>query len=232
MPLHYNPQTSEITYQDKPAGAYTYQDGVGRVTLSFTCPCTPHEVGLLLIGLQQSLSYLKMQHPKHPSVPFKLDTVYHYEPMTPETPTPKYGQLSFSMAYECDPDEWIVPLSWFHRALTQLKTHQVETPIIIATIDTNEADITETHDTAFLYLTEKEIKRNGYIWHFHKNDPDHWPSNLHGHDYDKHLKLDAYTGRIYDVTSRHHWKTLSHKKLKAIQDILRTCPDFVEKLKG
>lgn len=232
MPLHYNPQTSVITYQEMPAGAFTSQDGVGRVTLSFTCPCAPNEVGLVLSGLQQGLSYLKRQHPKHPSVPFKLDTTFHYEPITPETAASSNGQLSFYMAYECDLDEWIVPLSWFHRSLTRLKAHQVETPIIVTTIETDEADITETHDRAFLYLTEKEIKQNGYIWHFHKNDADHWPSNLHGHDYDKHLKLDAYTGRIYDVTSRHQWKTLSSKKLNAIQDILRSCPDFVEKLKG
>jgi hypothetical protein len=49
------------------------------------------------------------------------------------------------------------------------------------------------------YLTEKQIKRDGYIWKFHKNDADGWPSPLHGLEYEKGLKLDVLTANIYDV---------------------------------
>jgi hypothetical protein len=70
--------------------------------------------------------------------------------------------------------------------------------VIALTFETSEADIAEGYDVR-RSLTEKVVKRDGCIWKFHKNDPDHWPSALHGHDYEKNVKLDAYTGEIYDV---------------------------------
>jgi hypothetical protein len=51
---------------------------------------------------------------------------------------------------------------------------------------------------------------------------------LHGHDYEKGLKLDVLTGRIYDVGSRQLCRTLKAKRLKSIQDELRASEDFRE----
>jgi hypothetical protein len=78
------------------------------------------------------------------------------------------------------------------------------------------------------FLTEKQVKRGGYIWKFHKSDADNWPSPLHGHDYDKGLKLDAITGDIYDVGTRARCKTLKVGDLQAVQDELRASKDFKE----
>ena len=48
------------------------------------------------------------------------------------------------------------------------------------TLETTEADIAEKYKVRRT-LTEKIIKRDGYIWKFHKGDTDHWPSALHAH---------------------------------------------------
>ena len=76
-------------------------------------------------------------------------------------------------------------------------------------------------------LTEKTIKQKGYVWRFHKNDADQWPSKLHGHEYHKNLKIDAITGEIYDAGTRELCMKLNVKKLEAIQSELRASPDFV-----
>ena len=70
------------------------------------------------------------------------------------------------------------------------------------------------------FVTEKQIKRNGYIWKFHKTDADHWHSELHGHDYEKALKLDFITGSIYDVGTGQQCETLKVAQLLFIQSEL------------
>ena len=95
-------------------------------------------------------------------------------------------------------------------------------------LETPEAEISELFQVR-RSLNEKVVKRDGYIWNFHKNDPDHWPSNLHGHDYDKGVKLDALTGNIYDVGTREHRMKLSQKELDRIQQELRNSKDFADK---
>ena len=70
------------------------------------------------------------------------------------------------------------------------------------------------------------MKRGSFVWDFHKSDADPWPSLLHGHDYDKGLKLDAITGQVYDVVTKTCCKVLKEKDLKAIQDALRKSKDF------
>ena len=75
-------------------------------------------------------------------------------------------------------------------------------------------------------LLEKHVKRGSYIWDFHKTDADPWPSRLHGHDYQKGLKLDAVTGNVYDVGTRQCCKKLKPKHLLEIQEKLRKSKDF------
>jgi hypothetical protein len=65
---------------------------------------------------------------------------------------------------------------------------------------------------------------------FHKTDVDTWPSILHGHEYDKNLKLDALTGDIFDVATRQRCATLTEKKLKVIQEELRQSKDFADRV--
>ncbi len=60
---------------------------------------------------------------------------------------------------------------------------------------------------------------------------DEWPSKLHGHDYDRNLKLDAVTGEIWDVGTRNNCKTLKSKILLNIQKHLFESADFTEKCK-
>jgi hypothetical protein len=75
------------------------------------------------------------------------------------------------------------------------------------------------------------VRRKNYIWDFHKTDPDLWPSALHGHEYDKGLKLDAITGKIFDAATRQHCKTLDPERLSSIQDELRASKDFKERVR-
>jgi hypothetical protein len=66
-------------------------------------------------------------------------------------------------------------------------------------------------------------------WRFHKNDPDPWPSLLHGHHYQKPLKLDALTGLIYRIQTRKPIQRLKEKPLREIQAALLASKDFREK---
>lgn len=51
-------------------------------------------------------------------------------------------------------------------------------------------------DYAFFCIKAK-IKLKGDIWTFHKFDSDPFPSQPHGHNYEKGTKLNVYDGRIY-----------------------------------
>jgi hypothetical protein len=135
------------------------------------------------------------------------------------------ARVSLNLTYECDADEWVVPLSWFAYGLSLLEKHKPHERIVSLTIQTEELDIAEEYKVPRM-LMEVIIKRNGYVWRFHKKDDDQWPSALHAHDNEKNLKLDALTGNIYDVATRHCCKKLSTKALKTVQDQLRGSKDF------
>jgi hypothetical protein len=120
-------------------------------------------------------------------------------------------------------DNWIVPLSWFDFGLSKIADDRPD-PVLL-TVETPEDSIAEEFEV-LRFLTEKQVKRGGYIWKFHKTDADNWPSPLHGHDYDKGLKLDVLTGEIYDVGSRQRCKILKRADLEAVQDKLRRSRDF------
>jgi hypothetical protein len=43
---------------------------------------------------------------------------------------------------------------------------------------------------------ELTLKRSGYKWRFHKNDPDPWPTKPQAHDYEEKVKLDIKDGTV------------------------------------
>lgn len=120
-------------------------------------------------------------------------------------------------------DDWSVPLSWFALGLSLIAENQP--PVALLTIETQANGVAKEFEGVRL-LTEKQVKRHGYIWKFHKSDADNWPSPLHGHDYDKGLKLDAITGKIYDAATRTLCAALKASELKCVQDELRKSKDF------
>ncbi|WP_431201571.1 hypothetical protein ACQ86E_20770 [Bradyrhizobium betae] len=136
----------------------------------------------------------------------------------------KDGQsiVRFSLEYTTT-GEWILPLSGLAVGLLQLPENQPAKPAL--TVATTDDAIDQEFDVPQL-LVEKLIKRKGHVWDFHKTDADPWPSRLHGHDYEKGLKLDALTGDIYDVATRTRCKTLKDRELKDVQSQLRDCKDF------
>ena len=96
-------------------------------------------------------------------------------------------------------------------------------------LNSDEGDIAEEYSVSRM-LTERTVRQGGYIWVFHKNDVDHWPSALHAHDYDKNLKLDALTGEIYDAATKQRCGKLKTAKLEEIHGELRRSKDFTDKI--
>jgi len=47
-----------------------------------------------------------------------------------------------------------------------------------------------------------KCKHGGRIWIVHPNDPDAWPSQPHGHEYERREKLNLSTGEIFSLPSR------------------------------
>jgi hypothetical protein len=139
------------------------------------------------------------------------------------------AHVSLNLTYECAKEEWVVPVSWFDYGLSFLEKHKAEERIVLLTIQTDEADIAEEYQVR-RSLTEVTVKRDGYIWIFHKTNTDQWPSAFHAHDYEKHLKLDAVTGNIYDAYTRQCCKTLSSKALEKVHDKLRESRDFTSRI--
>lgn len=139
------------------------------------------------------------------------------------------GKVSLNIQYDCRPDDWVVPLSWFAYGLSHLEQHRPKDHESDLKVETQEEDIGEEVQSLRL-LTEKTIRQQGYCWRFHKNDLDDWPSGLHGHDYDKNLTLDAVTGDIYDATTRKKLKSLKQKKLKELQNELRASKDLEDRV--
>jgi hypothetical protein len=138
------------------------------------------------------------------------------------------ARVRLNLTYECGSDEWVVPLSYFDYGLDQLTQYKAHNEIAVR-ITSGEDAIAERYNVVRL-LTEKSVKRDGYVWSFHNSDADNWPSAIHGHDYDKHLKLDVLTGKIYDAGTRQLCKKLTTAGLKAIQDELRGSKDFRDRV--
>jgi hypothetical protein len=113
--------------------------------------------------------------------------------------------------------------------LSHLAKHKPQKQVASLTITTDDAEIVEEFQV-LRYLTEKIVKRNGYVWQFHKTDTDQWPSLLHAHDYEKNLALDALSGDIYDAATRQRCKRLSPKELARIHVELQRSGDFAPRL--
>lgn len=70
--------------------------------------------------------------------------------------------------------------------------------------------------SAFSKLKTQE-KYNGYKWIFHLTDKDtKFPSVLHAHSAEKSLKLDGFTGEIYDIKTKKKIDKLDHDTLNRL----------------
>ncbi|MCA3414918.1 MAG: hypothetical protein INF84_09975 [Roseomonas sp.] len=125
-------------------------------------------------------------------------------------------------------DDWIPPLSWLAHGLSLLNENR-PAPALLE-LETHEDGIAEEFECV-RFLTERQVRRKNFIWSFHKNDADNWPSSLHGHEYEKGLTLDVITGEVYDKSTRQLCKRLKSKDLKKIQYELRSSKDFGEAVK-
>jgi len=136
-------------------------------------------------------------------------------------------KLRLNLEIEGVPDDAIVPMAVFADALAKLPENRQSEPLL--TLTTEPTDIAESFEVP-RSLNEKTIKRDGYVWQFHKTDADNWPSALHGHDYEKGLKIDAIDGRIYDVGSKQCCAKLKGPSLLKLQSELRDSKDFEDKV--
>jgi hypothetical protein len=158
--------------------------------------------------------------------PFTGKITYHGREVGKHVFKDGKSTVRLTVEYETE-GEWTVPLTWFAYGLSMLPENR-PAPVLLE-IQSAKDCIAQEFD-ASRYLPEKKIKGGGYIWKFHKTDADDWPSPLHGHDYDKHLKLDVLTGDIYDVGTRLRCKSLKAKDLERIRSHLRASKDFEESM--
>ena len=123
-------------------------------------------------------------------------------------------------------EEVAVALSWLATGLKELGPSRPKADLTISTSDDSIAE----EFSVPRFLTEKQVKRGGYVWEFHKSDVDPWPSKFHAHDYEKGLKLDVLSGNVYDVGTRELCKRLKPKVLSDIVAELRGSKDFCNKV--
>jgi len=131
-------------------------------------------------------------------------------------------KVRFSLAYKADTESWILPISWLGYGLSLLEELPSK-PLLV--IEHPEDAIAEWYPVKRTLL-EFIVKRDGFVWKFHKTDPDNWPSPLHGHDYEKRLKVDALDGEIYDTGTKERCGKLRKNELKDLQRALRSSKDF------
>jgi hypothetical protein len=153
------------------------------------------------------------------SITYKGSVVGHITTEGNET------KVEINLTYSSNPEDAIAPVSWLAYGLRILEGPP---PPIVLTVRTEEADIESRLDVPE-FLIEKIIKRDGYIWAFHKADADPWPSPLHGHDYEKGLVVDVISGNIFDKVSRRQITTLNAKVLARLCDDVRGCKDLEDR---
>ena len=103
-------------------------------------------------------------------------------------------------------------------------------PEVLLLLKSDEDDVRVLEWRRRVRLDEKTVKGGGYKWRFHKNDADNFPSPLHGHDYERGLRIDALTGRIFDASTKNHCETLNSKGLDKLHRELMGSADFKDKL--
>lgn len=143
------------------------------------------------------------------------------------------GRVLMDITYDVD-EAAIDVIELLSRAGVALKEHARKTPplVVACMIETGEDDIEFQVQGARQTLVEVTVKRDNYQWRFHLNDADPWPSIVHGHDYDRRLKIDAFTGKIYDTSTKNHCATLKKKKLDFIVIELKKNPEFKSRLES
>lgn len=152
---------------------------------------------------------------------------YHNREVGEHTTKDGKNIVRINLEYETASDEWVSPISWLAYGLARLPENA---PSKYDLELTSPEDSIEIEFDGPQYLIEKTVRCDGYAWRFHKNDADTWPSALHGHDYERHLKLDVITGEVFDATTKVLRKRLKKAHLIHIQEALRSSPDFKEKI--
>lgn len=127
-------------------------------------------------------------------------------------------QLDIEFAIS-DVDDWVNVLGGLGRELRRIQPPAPKADYVFET-SASEVKFVSGLQT----LEEKSVNAGGDKWVFHKTDVDPWPSMLHGHSGRK--KLDALTGKIYDVNTRQQVGQLSKKPLARLQNELRGHKDF------
>lgn len=130
--------------------------------------------------------------------------------------------VTISLTYEASADDWIVPLAHLSRGLAHLEPPR---PPEVLRVQLGEESL-EPPGIGRMMLLEKELKAGGYTWIFHKSDKDPWPSQVHGHDYEHGLVLDAVTGQIFETTDRAEVGKLKKKELSALQKTIKANKDL------
>lgn len=126
-------------------------------------------------------------------------------------------------SYTSDVSDWIVPISWFAREIDKLAT--VRGPTVL-TFTAGDDEIDWHQQSRHSLLLEKELMAGGRAWRFHKSDPDHWPSPLHGHNYECGWVINGVTGEIFDTTNRRYQGKLRRKELRRLHADIRSTVDL------
>ncbi len=133
-------------------------------------------------------------------------------------------KVALNIAYESGDENWMLPLSWLGHGLRQARLDQRPSIVLDVPFDTEDVELIASGGPVL--LIEKTLKVDGRSWRFHKADADHWPSPLHGHDYDHGRVVDGITGAIYDTATRTYVGQLKPKKLVTMQEMLRASKDL------
>ena len=133
-------------------------------------------------------------------------------------------KVALNIAFESLDENWILPLSWLGHGLRQAGLDK--RPPIVLEMPFDVEDVELVASGGPVLLVEKTLKVDGRSWRFHKADADHWPSPLHGHDYDHSQVIDGITGAIYDKATRTHVGQLKPKKLGTMHEMLRASKDL------
>ena len=133
-------------------------------------------------------------------------------------------KVAFNIQYESDDENWILPLSWLAHGLRQARLDYRPEIVLDVAFESDDAELAANAGSQ--QLIEKTFKVAGRSWRFHKSDADHWPSPLHGHDYEHGQVIDGVTGEIFDKATRTQLGRLKPNKLMVMHDLLRASKDL------
>lgn len=137
--------------------------------------------------------------------------------------------VTINFSYAVNGESWFQPVVDLVNGLERFPEYKDVAPEVLLLLEFDEDDV-EILSGVMRRLDEKTVKGGGYKWRFHKNDADNFPSPLHGHDYERGLKIDALTGRIFDASTKNHCETLNSEGLDKLHRELMGSADFKDKL--